>query len=254
MREGVQRDAQGSRRAPLRPVRLGPADVVLERKPDGTILIRSPQPLDAYPASSPSGWSIGPRPRPTACSWRSARRTATGARSTYAAGARRRCARIGAGAARARALRRAADRDPVRQRHRARAARRSPRCIVGVPYAPISPAYSLMSSDFGKLRTIIDLLTPGLVFASDGKPFARAIAAAVPRDVELVVDAQSAGRAARRRRSPSCSAPTPTAARRRRARRGRRPTRSPSSCSPPARPACPRASSTPSACCARTRR
>ena len=42
---------------------------------------------------------------------------------------------------------------------------------VGIPYAPISPAYSLMSSDFGKLRTIIDLLTPGMVFASDGDAF-----------------------------------------------------------------------------------
>src|SRR5687767_12905761 len=30
---------------------------------------------------------------------------------------------------------------------------------VGIPYAPISPAYSLLSSDFGKLRHIIDLLT-----------------------------------------------------------------------------------------------
>ena len=27
---------------------------------------------------------------------------------------------------------------------------------VGIPYAPISPAYSLMSNDFGKLRTIIE--------------------------------------------------------------------------------------------------
>ena len=48
---------------------------------------------------------------------------------------------------------------------------------VGIPNAPISPAYSLMSSDFGKLRHIIGLLTPGLVFASDGNPFARAIEA-----------------------------------------------------------------------------
>ena len=37
---------------------------------------------------------------------------------------------------------------------------------VGIPYAPISAAYSLLSSDFGKLRAIIDLLTPGMVFAS----------------------------------------------------------------------------------------
>jgi feruloyl-CoA synthase len=58
---------------------------------------------------------------------------------------------------------------------------------VGIPYAPISPAYSLMSSDFGKLRAIVDLLTPGLVFANDGGPFARAIYATVPDEIELVV-------------------------------------------------------------------
>jgi feruloyl-CoA synthase len=37
---------------------------------------------------------------------------------------------------------------------------------VGVPYAPVSPAYSLLSTDFAKLRFIRDLLTPGLVFAN----------------------------------------------------------------------------------------
>src|SRR5689334_10375994 len=58
---------------------------------------------------------------------------------------------------------------------------------VGIPYAPVSAAYSLMSSDFGKLRTIIDLLTPGLVFANDGGPFARALYETVPDDIELVV-------------------------------------------------------------------
>jgi acyl-CoA synthetase (AMP-forming)/AMP-acid ligase II len=40
---------------------------------------------------------------------------------------------------------------------------------VGVPYAPISPAYSLISQDFGKLRYIMDLLKPGLVFAASGQ-------------------------------------------------------------------------------------
>jgi feruloyl-CoA synthase len=35
--------------APLRPVRLGPADVLLDRKTDGTIILRSPQLLGAYP-------------------------------------------------------------------------------------------------------------------------------------------------------------------------------------------------------------
>jgi feruloyl-CoA synthase len=35
--------------APLRPVKLGPPDVQIERKPDGTIYLRSPHPLGPYP-------------------------------------------------------------------------------------------------------------------------------------------------------------------------------------------------------------
>src|SRR5947208_16459463 len=59
---------------------------------------------------------------------------------------------------------------------------------VGIPYAPISPAYSLISSDFGKLRHIVNLLTPGLVYACNAQ-YARAIAATVPPDVEVIVGA-----------------------------------------------------------------
>lgn len=51
---------------------------------------------------------------------------------------------------------------------------------VGIPYAAIAPAYSLVSSDFSKLRGIVALLDPGLVFAADGTRFARAIEAVVP--------------------------------------------------------------------------
>jgi feruloyl-CoA synthase len=58
---------------------------------------------------------------------------------------------------------------------------------VGIPYAPISPAYSLISTDFGKLRYTLDLLRPGLVFAFDGVKYARAITAAVPLETEIVV-------------------------------------------------------------------
>jgi feruloyl-CoA synthase len=58
---------------------------------------------------------------------------------------------------------------------------------VGVPYAPISPAYSLISSDFGKLKHIFNLLRPALVFACDGAQYARAIQAVVPADVDIVV-------------------------------------------------------------------
>ena len=58
--------------------------------------------------------------------------------------------------------------------------------IAGVPYAPVSAPYSLVAKDFAKLKAIIAVLTPGLVFVDDGVPFAAAIAAAVPADVEIV--------------------------------------------------------------------
>src|SRR5438874_889284 len=48
---------------------------------------------------------------------------------------------------------------------------------VGIPVAPISPAYSLMSKDFGKLKYIFELLQPGLVFAADPAKFQAALAA-----------------------------------------------------------------------------
>jgi feruloyl-CoA synthase len=48
---------------------------------------------------------------------------------------------------------------------------------VGVPVAPVSPAYSLMSKDFGKLKYIFELVKPGLVFAADAAKFAPALAA-----------------------------------------------------------------------------
>ncbi len=64
---------------------------------------------------------------------------------------------------------------------------------AGIPFAPISPAYSLVSSDFGKLRLIFDILTPGLVFVSAGAPFRKALAAMLPRDAEVVISGDPGG-------------------------------------------------------------
>jgi len=58
---------------------------------------------------------------------------------------------------------------------------------VGIPYAPISPAYSLVSTDHAKLAYVLQLLTPGLVFAASGEQYAKAIADAMPANAELVV-------------------------------------------------------------------
>jgi feruloyl-CoA synthase len=62
---------------------------------------------------------------------------------------------------------------------------------VGIPYCSVSPAYSLISSDFAKLKHIVATLTPGLVFAAN-PAFAKAISVAIPLDLEVVVNAELA--------------------------------------------------------------
>lgn len=46
---------------------------------------------------------------------------------------------------------------------------------VGIPYTPISPPYSLVSNDFGKLKHCLEIMTPKLVFAQNAKTYAKAI-------------------------------------------------------------------------------
>jgi feruloyl-CoA synthase len=57
---------------------------------------------------------------------------------------------------------------------------------AGIPHCPVSPAYSLVSKDYGKLGFIMKLLTPGLVFADDATKFADALRANVPGETEIV--------------------------------------------------------------------
>src|SRR3954447_13685684 len=64
---------------------------------------------------------------------------------------------------------------------------------VGVPVASISPAYSLMSKDFEKLKNMIALLDPSAIYVSSAKPFAAALAAIKPLHSAAIVsgDAES---------------------------------------------------------------
>jgi feruloyl-CoA synthase len=62
---------------------------------------------------------------------------------------------------------------------------------VGVPSAAISPAYSLMSKDFDKLRSMIRLLEPGAIYVSAVKPFAAALAAIHPLHSAKIVSGEA---------------------------------------------------------------
>ena len=59
--------------------------------------------------------------------------------------------------------------------------------LAGVPFVPTSPAYSLISTDFEKLRHVLRTVTPGMVFASDATRYGKAIAATQAQGVEVVL-------------------------------------------------------------------
>ncbi len=61
---------------------------------------------------------------------------------------------------------------------------------IGVPVAMVSPAYSLLSADLGKLRAIGSQTRPALVFADDGERYARALAALEALGAEPIVGAR----------------------------------------------------------------
>jgi feruloyl-CoA synthase len=58
--------------------------------------------------------------------------------------------------------------------------------LAGVPVAPVSPAYSLMSQDHGKLRKIFELVEPAMIFAAPLAPFVPALGALDLRECEVV--------------------------------------------------------------------
>jgi feruloyl-CoA synthase len=57
---------------------------------------------------------------------------------------------------------------------------------VGIPVSPVSPAYSLMSQDFAKLRHIFELVRPALIYVENGAPFAGALDSLELGDVEIL--------------------------------------------------------------------
>lgn len=63
---------------------------------------------------------------------------------------------------------------------------------AGIPHSPIAPAYSLRSVDFEKLKHVISLLTPGLIFVQDGKKYEKALEA-IAKDVEIISPVKPGG-------------------------------------------------------------
>ncbi len=67
---------------------------------------------------------------------------------------------------------------------------------VGIPYAPISPPYSLASQDLKKLRHVLGVLTPGAIFVEHERAFLRALAVPEAQDLPVIaVVPEQGGRA-----------------------------------------------------------
>ncbi len=162
---------------------FGPSEVAVERRADDAMIVRSPHPLGPYPKTAIDWLDHWAKATPARVFL--AERRGDEWRNVAYAEARDSARRI------AQAL---VDRRLTVERPVAILSGNSVdhaliglgAMIAGVPYAPVSPPYSLVAKDFAKLKSIIAILTPGLVFVSDGAPFAAAIEAAVPPEVEIV--------------------------------------------------------------------
>jgi len=66
---------------------------------------------------------------------------------------------------------------------------------VGVPVVPVSTAYARLSQDFGKLRYILGLIEPGLIYVDEADRYANALGAIGAARVEIVASRSSLGAA-----------------------------------------------------------
>ena len=153
-------NSQLKEQTPLRPVRLGPASVDIERRADGAMVLRSPRALEAYPEKLTerlAHWAnaaperIFLSQRDGAAGWRS-----LSYREAYAS------VRAIAAALLERPLSPERPIAILSGNDIEHALLGLAAMHVGIPYAPISVPYSLVSRDFKKLKAIIEILTPGL--------------------------------------------------------------------------------------------
>jgi feruloyl-CoA synthase len=173
--------------APVRNVELGPLDLVLEQREDGTILGHSSEEEQSYSdnilqwlrywgGAEPGHIFLAERPAPGAPGWNNITYAETYEKMRSIA-----LALLNRNVSPERPVA-VLSGNSIDHALVALAA-----MYIGVPYAPVSPAYSLISKDFAKLKHVLGLLTPGVIYVGDGVKFSAAIAAAVPPDVELIV-------------------------------------------------------------------
>ena len=180
-----------------RAVNLGPHDLDVRPLPGGGFAVRSPHALEPYPRTMTDRLARWAAERPEKIYL--AERAGDGWRTlTYAAvlDAVRRVAQAlldrGCSAAAGVAI---LSENGIDHALLALAAQ-----YAGIPYVPVSPPYSLLSTDFAKLRHVLDLFAPALVYAGDGTRFARAFAGdAIAAELPVVVsDGTIPGRATER--------------------------------------------------------
>jgi feruloyl-CoA synthase len=240
-----------ARNAPVRKAMLGACEAQIEHLAGGVMLVRNKFPLGAYPNRLTERFDHWARIAPDRV-WLAARdQHGEWRKITYGEG-RARIRRIAASLL----TRNLSPERPIivlSGNGLTHALFGTAALYAGIPYAPVSPAYSLISKDFSKLRGIVELLTPGMVFVEDARPFARAIDSVVAPGTELVVERNAPeGRAVTNlsskiiRRPAGRSRHSPRWSRARTARRSTPLTarlhriRSPNSSSPPVRPAYPK--------------
>ena len=169
--------------APLRPISFGDPAVSIDRRDDGTIYLRPKKALGEYPVRLTDRlhhWAkaepnrIFMAERDTSGLWRQISYAQLLASSRHVASALL-----------ARGL--SADKPIVILSGNSidHALLAFGALYAGIPFCPVSPAYSLISKDYGKLGFVMKLLTPGLVFADDATKFAEALSANVPAEVEI---------------------------------------------------------------------
>ena len=169
--------------APLRPISFGDPAVSIDRRDDGTIYLRPKMALGEYPRRLTDRLHHWVKERPNRI-FMAERDTGGGWRQVTYAQLLASSRHIGS-ALLARGL--SAEKPIVILSGNSidHALLAFGALYAGIPFCPVSPAYSLISKDYGKLGFVMKLLTPGLVFADDAAKFADALSANVPDETEI---------------------------------------------------------------------